>query len=133
MTPCFADTFFFLALLVEGDDAHERAVQAIGNLRRQLYTSTWVLMELADAIATTPTRRVFVQFIEFLRSHPKIVIVSATEDMFTRGLELYNDRPDKRWSLTDCTSFVVMRDHGIIESLTGDHHFEQAGFVALLK
>ena len=41
--------------------------------------------------------------------------------------------PDQDWSLTDCTSFTVMRERGIIEALTGDHHFEQAGFVALLK
>jgi len=45
-----------------------------------------------------------------------------------RGLKLYTERPDKDWSLTDCISFVVMEEHGIIEALTGDHHFEQAGF-----
>jgi hypothetical protein len=50
-----------------------------------------------------------------------------------RGWALYADRPDKYWSLTDCISFVVMKDHQITEALTGDHHFEQAGFVALLK
>ena len=36
MTPCFGDTFFFLALLVEGDEAHERAVQVISDLKRDL-------------------------------------------------------------------------------------------------
>jgi uncharacterized protein len=48
-------------------------------------------------------------------------------------LDLYRDRPDKAWSLTDCISFVVMADKGIRDALTADHHFEQAGFVALLK
>jgi uncharacterized protein len=46
---------------------------------------------------------------------------------------LYERRPDKSWSLTDCISFVVMQRDGISEALTGDHHFEQAGFVRLLK
>jgi uncharacterized protein len=46
---------------------------------------------------------------------------------------LYHSRPDKRWSLTDCISFTVMKEEGIAEALTGDHHFEQAGFHALLK
>jgi len=49
------------------------------------------------------------------------------------GVRLYAQRPDKEWSLTDCISFVVMRRHDITEALTGDHHFEQAGFIALLK
>ena len=48
-------------------------------------------------------------------------------------MKLYLDRPDKEWSLTDCISFTVMNDEGLAESLTGDHHFEQAGFSALLK
>ena len=30
-------------------------------------------------------------------------------------------------------SFVVVRDHGIAEALTGEHHFEQAGFTVLLR
>jgi predicted nucleic acid-binding protein len=48
-------------------------------------------------------------------------------------LDLYRRRPDKAWSVTDCISFVVMEGDGIREALTGDQHFEQAGFVALLK
>ncbi len=42
-------------------------------------------------------------------------------------------RQDKEWSLVDCASFVVMQQRGIFEALTSDHHFEQAGFVRLLK
>lgn len=56
-----------------------------------------------------------------------------TDALFRRGLQLSNNRPEKEWSLTDCISFVVMKERRIKEALTGDHHFEQAGFVALLK
>ena len=60
-------------------------------------------------------------------------IVPATSRDFQRGLELFAARQDKRWSLTDCISFVVMQDCGLTEMLTADRHFEQAGFSILLK
>jgi predicted nucleic acid-binding protein len=43
------------------------------------------------------------------------------------------EREDKAWSLVDCSSFVVMKQHKILKGLTTDHHFEQAGFEKLLK
>ncbi len=46
-----------------------------------------------------------------------------------RGLDLYQSRPDKAWSLTDCISFIVMGDERLDDALTGDRHFAQAGFV----
>jgi len=48
-----------------------------------------------------------------------------------RGLRLYFNRPDKECSLTDCLSFTAMSEEGLTETLTGDRHFEQAGFTAL--
>jgi predicted nucleic acid-binding protein len=62
-----------------------------------------------------------------------VAIVASSRELFRRGFDLYADRPDKEWSLTDCISFVVMTDRRITDALTGDHHFEQAGFVAILK
>ncbi len=59
-------------------------------------------------------------------------LVRATSDLIQRGKKLYRDRADKEWPLTDCISFVVMHDRGLSEALTADHHFEQAGFRALL-
>ena len=64
---------------------------------------------------------------------PDMTIIPADRTTLQQGFDLYQQRPDKEWSLTDCISFVIMKREGITEALTGDHHFEQAGFIALLK
>ena len=60
-------------------------------------------------------------------------IIAAGAGLFRRGIEFFESRLDKKWSLTDCISFVTMADERIQDALTGDHDFEQAGFRALLK
>jgi len=66
-------------------------------------------------------------------ANPLRVVVPVTGDLFKRAALLYIQSRDKEWSLTDCSSFVIMRERGGTEALTGDKHFQQAGFVALLK
>lgn len=133
MNACFADSFYFLAMLSSRENWHQRVIQLSQSLTCPIYTTTWVLTELADAMCRPPQREHFAVFLDRLQNEPRTVIVPTTDELFEAGLELYLDRPDKNWSLTDCISFVVMQEHGITEALTGDRHFEQAGFVALLK
>ncbi|MBI4581577.1 MAG: type II toxin-antitoxin system VapC family toxin [Planctomycetes bacterium] len=71
--------------------------------------------------------------IDDLSADSAVEIVPFSEELFRAGIELYRDRPDKSWSLTDCLSFVVMQRQVLVEALTRDHHFEQAGFTVLLK
>ena len=134
MTDWFADTSYFIALLNAGDVSHARAVSLTGELsRRRLVTTTWVLTETADALAAPANRRLFRAILDRLRANPRASIVPASEELFAKGVELYEGRPDKAWSLTDCISFAVMTGGAMTEALTADHHFEQAGFIALLK
>jgi predicted nucleic acid-binding protein len=73
-----------------------------------------------------------VEFHRELRHDPKVMILPSDNQLFQKGVHLYASRPDKEWSLTDCISFVVMTQQRLTEALTGDRHFEQAGFRALL-
>ena len=82
---------------------------------------------------TCTVRRSSIHDVANARANPAIQVVPATAPLFDAGLALHAQRSDKSWSLTDCISFVVMAEHGITDALTGDHHFEQAGFRALLK
>ncbi|MGV0026289.1 type II toxin-antitoxin system VapC family toxin [Phormidesmis priestleyi] len=53
--------------------------------------------------------------------------------LFHQALDLYKQRADKAWSHPDCASFCIMKQQNILEALTHDRHFEQAGFIALLQ
>jgi predicted nucleic acid-binding protein len=129
----FADTFYYIAFLSPSDEAHERAREFTQSYSGRIVTTEWVLTEFADGLAATSTRMRCAAFVDWLRNDVDVEVVPATSDLFDAGLSLYRNRADKDWSLTDCISFVVMGREGITEALTGDRHFEQAGFKALLR
>lgn len=132
MTSLFADSFYYLALLNPDDFAHRSALELAHQVMGPKVTTEWVMTEVGDALAAPGQRELFLALLAELRSDVSVTIVPASHGLFERGIDLYARRPDKEWSLTDCLSFVVMQEYDIREALTGDHHFEQAGFKALL-
>ena len=133
MKAVFADTFYFLALLNERDAAHKQAVGASRSDGLALVTTEFVLLELADALCKPQQRDEVLALCSVVETDPAFRLVRATSELIQRGRNLYRERPDKEWPLTDCISFVVMQEQGLAEALTADHHFEQAGFKALLS
>ncbi|CAG0966960.1 hypothetical protein PHYC_01036 [Phycisphaerales bacterium] len=60
------------------------------------------------------------------------MVVPAEASAWLAALSLFRERPDKEWSLVDCSSILICREQGIQRILTADHHFTQAGFEVLL-
>lgn len=132
MSAVFGDTFLYIALLNRHDQFHAKAVGFVNSLREEVITTEWVLAEVADAFAGSKVRPQIKAFVDELRENKLVEVIEASSTLFQRGLELYHARADKEWSLTDCTSFVVMEKFGLTEAADGDGHFEQAGYRALL-
>lgn len=136
MKPVFIDTGYLVALVSPNDALHTQAISwATRVANRKLITTHFVLNELLNGAAKRGqfTRRLAMQAIEELRNSSRIEIVLPELDLLDSALTLYRDRPDSAWSHTDCISFCVMGDRQIHEALAYDRHFEQAGFVALLR
>jgi predicted nucleic acid-binding protein len=74
-----------------------------------------------------------IAFLEGIKTSPYVEVIHVDQTLDEQAWRLYQQRTDKDWSLVDCASFVLMKQRGIAEALTTDHHFEQAGFVRLLK
>ena len=133
MNTVFADTYYFVGFTNQQDDAHPACLSFSNSFRGKLLTTEWVLVEYADAMSATRERRIVGRYVQELARHRSVEVIPFSRRLFDQGLGLYISRPDQAWSLTDCLSFAAMREHGLTEALTGDHHFEQAGFKALLK
>jgi predicted nucleic acid-binding protein len=132
MNAVFADTFYFLALVSRKDKSHRKCLEFSQTSTRPVLTTTWVLLELGSALRRVHDREVFSTFVKVLADDPDTIVLPADQQVFDQAVALFRERPDKEWSLTDCTSFVVMKEQGLTEALTSDHHFQQAGFTALL-
>ncbi len=130
----FADTFYWLALARPRDPWHAAARRWAGaNASTRIVTTDEVLTEFLNALAGTgPIGRAYAAAtIHDIRSDPKVVVLPQTRTDFDAALALYEARPDKGYSLTDCRSMVALRALGISEVLTNDHHFTQEGFTIL--
>ena len=133
MSRVFADTYYYLAILNPNDAGHQEAIEFASTTTDTITTTGWVLTELADALAHPANRQLVVDYIAEMKRRTSTIIVPLDDQLAERGLHLFATRLDKHWSLTDCISFIVMQEAEITDALTADHHFEQAGFRALLK
>ena len=112
-------------------EAHSKLLE-LGRLRSEMFLTDWIIAETGNCLARSTLRMEFVEAVGRVSNNPSVHIISVTEALRDRALELYASRPDKTWGLVDCASFVVMQDEGITEAFTTDRHFEQAGFRCLL-
>ena len=129
------DTSFILTLENKDDRHHERAKA----LDRELLAENAVLLlhwgielEIADGYARLSRRAKGLQILAKFEEEEAYHNRPITESLRQQALDLYRARSDKEWGLTDCVSFALMKQEGIVEALTADTHFRQAGFTALL-
>jgi len=133
MKMLFADTAYFLALLNPADQFHRQARTLSLEPPNPMLTTEFILMEVGDGLSRQEYRGRFARLLGLLRAQADVEIVPASSKLFHLGCEFHAKRLDKNWSLTDCTSFVVMNERGLKDALTCDHHFEQAGFRILMR
>lgn len=134
--PLFLDTSYVLALFNTRDQWHSVAVewqQRVASTGSSLLTTELVLVEIGDSLASVNFRSGATKIIRTLLESQLVSVVAASSELFKKSVDLYESRADKDWGLTDCSSFIVMTEHSLTDSLTTDEHFRQAGFNPLLR
>ena len=137
MRDIFIDSCYLIALHDRNDQWHDQALQADESLGNEVsYVTTYdVLTEyLANVSRAGPVMRTeAVVRVRAILADPNVWIREQSAELFNKGLELYESRQDKRYSLTDCISMTVMREMNITEVLTHDRDFESEGFIRLIR
>ncbi|HEX9975089.1 MAG TPA: type II toxin-antitoxin system VapC family toxin [bacterium] len=135
MSEVFLDAAYAIALSSPTDQYHKRAKALAEQLEAdgtQLVTTRAVVLEIGNALAKQRYRAAAIDLLNSLETDPDVEIVPISEGLYKQAFQLYQERLDKEWGITDCISFIVMQDRGLIKALTTDEHFKQAGFQALL-
>ena len=135
MRRIFVDTLYWVAVTNRKDQWHQAAMKASRNLAGcHLVTTDEVLTEFLTAFceAGPMLRQRAALAVRDLYNDRTVTVHQQTRQTFLAGLDLYEARPDKEYSLTDCISMEAMRREGITEVLTHDGHFTQEGFIRLL-
>jgi predicted nucleic acid-binding protein len=135
-TAVFLDTSYAIALANINDNLHQPAVvraQQIEASNAKLLTTQAVMLEIGNALSKQRHRRAAISLLRSIESDPNVSIVPLSQELYTQAFQLYQERTDKEWGLVDCISFIVMQNYKILEALTADEHFQQAGFRALLR
>jgi len=136
MRTVFADTLYWYGLANPRDQWHAAVLQVraqLGSIR--IVTTEEVLTEFLTAMSGggDHLRRAAAALVQTILADSSAQVLPQSHFSFLRGLELYERRVDKAYSMVDCISMNAMRDEGITEILTNDHHFAQEGFVVLLR
>jgi hypothetical protein len=132
----FVDSFAWIAAINKSDDYHKVCLKTIKTLltkKTKLITTNYIIVETINSLSRMEFRRAVIGFMGKLEKSPSIEIVTITDEIYNNAWMLYQQRLDKDWGITDCTSFEVMRMFKIKKAFTGDKHFEQAGYTLLIK
>ncbi len=138
MSPIFVDTSGWGNLIDKSQPYHNLMVRLYRSAKQQerrLVTSNYVITEVV-ALLTSPLkipRPKIIAFVNGIKQSSYVDIIHINKEDDNSAWLLLANREDKEWSLVDCASFYLMKERGILEALTNDVHFEQAGFIRLLK
>jgi len=134
MRSVFIDTGFIIALESVTDKNHEKALQLWNELLKDLpemVTTTYVIDEIVTFFNSRSRHAKAVEIGNRLINSRSVQIIHVDQGLFDRGWEYFKQHDDKTFSMTDCISFIVMKEQGSESALSFDKHFTQAGFKVL--
>ena len=132
----FMDSAGFFALWDAADEHHAAATRlqaALAGKHRRFLTTEYIVDETVTLLLVRHSHAAAVDFLDTIERSESLRLEWIGPERFHAAGALFRKHADKEWSFTDCVSFATMRELQVRDAFTTDHHFQQAGFVPLLK
>ncbi len=129
MDRIFVDTGAWLAFVNRRDPDHEWLVGILRAFQGRLVTSSFVFDETVTFCLYRLGHAVASRVGETLLSPDVVDLIRITAQDECLAWKLFLSRPDKEYSFTDCTSFVLMRRLKLDRAAALDDDFAREGFV----
>ena len=136
MKKVFIDSSAYIAINFTRDQFHKKAIETNMLLLDEDYeyvTTNYVVLESSTSLLMKVGHEAAVRFYENVKKSEVIKIIHVSKTLEEQAFQLFKKYSDKEYSLTDCVSFVVMKEKKLTKAFTNDHHFEQMGFEILIK
>ncbi|MGQ0632979.1 MAG: type II toxin-antitoxin system VapC family toxin [Planctomycetaceae bacterium] len=128
MNRIFVDSSAWCAFFNRDDPDLERVSEYLDTFEGRLVTSNFVFDETVTFCGSRLGHSRAAQAGEMLRDPEVVDLVRVDPYDESSAWALFLKRSDKRYSFTDCTSFVLMRRLGIERALAFDADFRREGF-----
>lgn len=132
----FLDTSGLFAFLVKNDNKHKEASRIIRKSVKDgthLITTDYIIDETATLLKARGFTQIIPNLFDGIMSSKACRIEWMDQDLFNMTKAMFLRYNDHEWAFTDCFSFIVMKNSAIMDALTKDTHFLEAGFTPLLK
>ena len=130
----FLDTSILYALIDRRDTHHTAAREVVSRLvraHRLLITTDYIVAEAVNLANARSGHHVASRILDLVDQSAGIRLEWIGSLRFEATKVFFRRHGDHRYSFTDCTSFVLMRELKLLDALTTDGHFREAGFQLL--
>ena len=134
MKALFVDTAGWMACADSADPAHRRSCVARDTAleaRQSLITTDFIVDETLTLLRFRLGLDAAEAWWQQIDGSSRLRWERIDSVRFERARHLFFQYRDKDFSLTDCTSFVIMRELRLTHAITTDRHFRQMGFQVL--
>jgi uncharacterized protein len=130
----FVDTGAWFAIADKHDQFHRKASEYIKRLienSSSLITSNLVVHETAMLLSRKISKETASHFLQTIYNDNDVEVIHCNEAVEKEAYKIFHHYSEQDFSITDCSSFVLMKELEIKSAFTFDKHFKTMHFTVV--